>query len=299
MAAFNLARFREFAFGSRSLPDHPMRDLDSTRAISRPRAVQPGIATANQVGLMIRSTRWRGRRLALARMLRRRSCAALNTLLVAAAVAASLAASGGLGFSRSVTPGLIVRYERQFGAGARVRLQGWKEFVRATQDHSAGERKGPGYVALLEPVNRHFNGVPGFTDQEHWGLEDYWATPAETLSSNGADCEDYAIAKYFTLKELGIPIARLRLVYARTWHSPTAHMVLAYYAEPQSDPLILDNLQGSIEPASDRPDLIPVYTFNDEDLEFLQPGKPASRFSATSNRKWNDLIGKLERELTY
>jgi predicted transglutaminase-like cysteine proteinase len=137
------------------------------------------------------------------------------------------------------------------------------------------------------------------TDLAHWGVEDYWATPSESLGSNGADCEDYAIAKYFTLKELGVPISRLRLVYAKTWKTQEAHLVLAYYPGADVDPLILDNLEGSIRPAADRPDLIPVYTFNDEDLLWPQAGAPTLRLSATSSRKWKDVLEKLQLELTY
>jgi predicted transglutaminase-like cysteine proteinase len=208
------------------------------------------------------------------------------------------AASAELGFSRSVTPGLIARLERQFGRGASKRLEGWKAYVRDTARPEATARPA-GDDGLLRSVNRFFNRVQSVTDLAHWGVEDYWATPSETLASNGADCEDYAIAKYFTLKELGVPISRLRLVYAKTWHSRNAHLVLAYYPEPRADPLILDNLEGNIRPASDRPDLIPVYTFNDEDLLWPQAGAPTVRLSATSNRKWKDVLEKLERELTY
>ena len=211
--------------------------------------------------------------------------------------AAALAAAAELGYSRSMTPGLIAYRERQFGKGARARLDGWKSFVRETATLEAAARQ-PGDVNLLRPVNRFFNRIPAATDLEHWGVEDYWATPSETLASDGADCEDYAIAKYFTLKELGVPVSRLRLVYARTWRSRVAHLVLAYYPDARADPLILDNLEGSIQPASDRPDLIPVYTFNDEDLLWPQEGRPTVRLSATSNRKWKDVLDKLERELT-
>jgi predicted transglutaminase-like cysteine proteinase len=209
-----------------------------------------------------------------------------------------IAASAELGFSRSVTPGLIARLESRFGKGARERLEGWQAYVRDSARPEATARAA-GEDGLLRPVNRFFNRLPAVTDLAHWGMEDYWATPAESLASNGADCEDYAIAKYFTLKELGVPIARLRLIYVKTGRSGSAHMVLAYYAEPQGDPLILDNLDGSIRPASDRPDLIPVYSFNDEDLLFSSEGAPAVRVSATSNRKWRDVLEKLERELTY
>ena len=126
----------------------------------------------------------------------------------------------------------------------------------------------------------------------HWRVEDYWATPAEFLSSNAGDCEDYAIAKYFMLRELGVPIGRLRMVYVKSGRSGAAHMVLAYYSAPGVDPLILDNLQRGIERASERPDLIPVYLFNDDDLEILQRGAPTSRFDAHSNRKWQRRAGQ-------
>jgi len=219
--------------------------------------------------------------------------AVIGVLLAAAAIAAAAE----LGYSRSLTPGLIAHRERQFGTGVRQRLQGWQAFVRETAAPGESARQ-PGEARLLHAVNRFFNRIPSTTDLAHWRVEDYWATPSESLASNGADCEDYAIAKYFTLKELGVPISRLRLVYAKTWQSREAHLVLAYYPDPRSDPLILDNLQASIQSASDRPDLIPVYTFNDEDLLWPQASGSTVKLSAASNRKWKDVLDKLERELT-
>jgi predicted transglutaminase-like cysteine proteinase len=224
----------------------------------------------------------------------RLALAAIFTALAAAAIAASAE----LGYSRSMTQGLIAHRERQFGRGVRERLEGWQAFVRETASPGESARQ-PGEDRLLRAVNRFFNRIPSMTDLAHWGVEDYWATPSEALASNGADCEDYAMAKYFTLKELGVPISRLRMVYAKTWQSREAHMVLAYYPDPRADPLILDNLQGSIQSASDRPDLIPVYTFNDDDLLWPQAGAPTVRLAATSNRKWKDVLDKLQRELTY
>jgi predicted transglutaminase-like cysteine proteinase len=234
--------------------------------------------------------------------------AALYALLLTSAIAAS----GQPGFSRSVTPGLVAHYAGRFGPGVRERLEGWKEFVRATAGRTAAARTGefellrvsdrtgpsrPTEVELLGIVNRFFNRVPSSTDPVLWGVADYWATPSETLSIDGADCEDYAIAKYYALKELGVPIARLRLVYAKTWlSSQYAHMVLAYYPEPRADPLILDNLAGSIQLASDRPDLTPVYSFNDDDLQVPDAG---IQISGSSVRQWRDVLQKLDRELTY
>ena len=125
---------------------------------------------------------------------RRASWAGLCALLLASAVAAS----GQLGFSRSVTPGLITHYVGLFGPGARGRLEGWKKFVRGIEDRTAPARNSSGEIELLHLVNRFFNGVPSATDLALWGVVDYWATPSESLSIGGADCEDYAIAKYFT-----------------------------------------------------------------------------------------------------
>lgn len=245
-----------------------------------------------------------------------KSTALMYALLSALLLTSAIAASGQLGFSQSVTPGLVAHYVGRFGPGARERLEGWREFVRGiagrsgtarndlgqggfirVSDRTGPARNNPGEVELLNLVNRFYNRMPYSTDAALWSAEDYWATPAESLSAGGADCEDYAIAKYFALKELGIPVARLRLVYAKTWLSTQyAHMVLAYYPDPGADPLILDNLSGSIQRASDRPDLTPVYSFNDDDLQVPDTG---IQLSGSSVRQWRDVLAKLERELTY
>jgi len=216
--------------------------------------------------------------------------------LCATLAAAAIAAAGEPGFSSSVTPGLMNHFARLFGAGSRTRLEGWKEFARASASRmpASADR-----AEQLRTVNGFFNKLPGVEDQVLWGVEDHWATPAEFLASGGGDCEDYAIGKYFTLKELGVPVSRLRLVYAKTWRASTAHMVLAYYSVPGGDPLILDNLEGAIERAADRPDLIPVYLFNDDELQYVVNGADGARYNALSIRKWRELLAKLALELTY
>lgn len=226
------------------------------------------------------------------------AAAALCGLAVAAAFAAAFAATAQPGFSRSVTPGSLDHYAGLFGQAARARLQSWKDFVPATAGSAAARGSG-GEADLLRPVNGFFNRLPAVDDIVNWRVEDYWATPSEFMAIGGGDCEDYAIAKYFTLKELGVPIARLRLVYASTWQSSVGHLVLAYYSAPGADPLIMDNLEGGIRPASQRKDLTPVYLFNDDDLELLRPGAPMVRHGSQSLRKWRDLLDKLTRELSY
>jgi predicted transglutaminase-like cysteine proteinase len=225
------------------------------------------------------------------------------SLCLAAAIACALTAASALqmppeaGYSRSVTPGLALRHERHFGRGSRERLESWREFVRRSAmrtDHEAAVRRPPD---LLAPVNRFVNRLPGVSDAEHWGQDDYWATPSESYASHGADCEDFAIAKYFALKELGVPVSRLRLVYAAAGGGRGAHMVLAYYPSEGADPLILDNLYAGIEPASERTDLVPVYSFNDEDLLIARSGDTPARASPLSSRKWRGVVERLLREL--
>jgi predicted transglutaminase-like cysteine proteinase len=220
----------------------------------------------------------------------------IRPLLVLAA--AALAAAGvigsldaqprvELGFTTAVSERLIQAYSQRFGPLAVERLQAWKRYARARGAAPGTERD------LLDEVNRVLNRIAFVEDLAHWGEEDYWATPAESVASNGADCEDYTIAKYFLLKELGVPIARLRLTYVKSVKLNQAHMVLAYYARPDAEPLVLDNLEDRVRPASQRPDLIPVYSFNDEEVWVEMRGRSGS---PQQIRNWSALIARLERE---
>lgn len=109
---------------------------------------------------------------------------------------------------------------------------------------------GQGDVAQLHAVNDFFNRRIVFRDDlQVWGQVDHWASPFETLGKGEGDCEDFALA------QLGGPGGPLQ-----------AHMVLAYYALPNAEPLILDNLISELRPASRRPDLTPVFSFNADGL---------------------------------
>jgi predicted transglutaminase-like cysteine proteinase len=150
----------------------------------------------------------------------------------------------------------------------------------------------------LALINDFFNQRIGFReDTETWGRIDYWASPLETLEKGQGDCEDYAIAKYFSLLAAGVPEARLRLVYVRAMLDGRrqAHMVLAYYSQPDAEPLILDNLQTAVLPAGRRPDLQPVFSFNGEGLwegvGSASAGNPVARLSL-----WRDALAKVKAE---
>src|SRR5687767_3292240 len=94
-----------------------------------------------------------------------------------------------LGFTTAVSDRLIALHSQRFGAPAAERLQAWKLYARTRGGAPGSERD------LLDEVNRVLNRIAFVDDEKHWGEEDYWATPAESVASNGADCEDYTIAK--------------------------------------------------------------------------------------------------------
>ena len=179
---------------------------------------------------------------------------------------------------------------KQYGQSAANRLLKWREIL-LSDPHMDEAKK-------LELVNRFFNTLPFVSDLEHWGKLDYWAAPEEFLATNGGDCEDFAIAKYLTLREIGVPAERMRITYVKAMTLNQAHMVLTYYSRPDAEPLVLDNLQSSIKPASQRQDLVPVYSFNGDNLWLAKEMTGRGQLVGDSERisPWRDLVRRLKRE---
>lgn len=172
---------------------------------------------------------------------------------------------------------------------ARKRLQAWQVLLEE-QQHADTE-------AQLNAVNRFFNAQLTFADDSViWGQADYWATPVESLIQGAADCEDFTIAKYFSLLKLGVPDEQLRLTYVKSLRLDQAHMVLSYYPTPLGEPLILDNLVRQIRPATQRSDLLPVYSFNSQGLWL--PGEANDRRVGSSRNlpRWQELARKMRDE---
>lgn len=178
---------------------------------------------------------------------------------------------------------------QRYGNVGLETLADWFRVLDLARDQPVGVQ--------LERINQFFNIRTIFqSDMETWGQADYWATPLETLMRGHGDCEDFAIAKYFSLLSIGVPEARLRMIYVRAQidGSSQAHMVLGYYERPDAEPLILDNLNGLIEPASKRPDLTPIFSFNGEGLwagNTRAGGDPTERLS-----RWRDLLARVREE---
>ncbi|MCP1622774.1 cysteine protease LapG [Pseudomonas nitroreducens] len=151
--------------------------------------------------------------------------------------------------------------------------------------------------AKLKAVNAFFNGALVFTDDRTvWHQEDYWATPVESLYKGAGDCEDYSIAKFVTLRRLGVASDKLRITYVKALQQNQAHMVLTYYASPTAEPLVLDNLIPQIKPASQRKDLLPVYAFNAEGLWLPGPGGGKRTGDSKKLSRWQDLLTKMRAE---
>lgn len=170
---------------------------------------------------------------------------------------------------------------------ARQRILAWDELLRSAVDLDEASR--------LDEVNRFFNRTVRFVDDiQTWQQNDYWATPIEMLVKGAGDCEDYSIAKYFTLRRLGVPSEKLRITYVKALNYNQAHMVLTYYASPTAEPLVLDNLINDIHPASQRSDLLPVYAFNAEGVYF--PGSNIRKSDSKRLSRWQDILKKMRAE---
>lgn len=204
-----------------------------------------------------------------------------------------------LGFAWSYEGSWAVEFSRlkesmlnRYGSDSLQVYNSWESMMNAAKNARSEDK--------LKRVNEFFNRrMQWGPDQKVWGAEDYWATPLESLAKGAGDCEDFAIAKYFSLLAAGVPVSKLRMIYVKAQNLPgdangeQAHMILAYYQEPDAEPLILDNLITDIRPASRRPDLQPVFSFNSEGV-FLKDGSSTS--GNVKNSRWLDLMKRAKDE---
>jgi predicted transglutaminase-like cysteine proteinase len=184
---------------------------------------------------------------------------------------------------------ILRKVEQEHGNYARQRVYIWYQLINNYRNVSPQEK--------LERVNNFFNQLSFVNDIDLWGKEDYWATPIQMLSFNGGDCEDYSIAKYFTLREMGIPEEHMRLTYVKALQLDQAHMVLTYFPTPDSESLVLDNLDTKIRQSSERTDLLPVYSFNGDGL-WLSEKRGTDKRVGRSKRlsRWQEVIARIDNE---
>ena len=184
---------------------------------------------------------------------------------------------------------LLNKAEQKYGKSARSRLTAWEDLIVSDNSQTDLEK--------LEKVNQFFNMMEFVDDIDHWRVKDYWATPIEFIGTQGGDCEDFTIAKYFTLKAMGIKDEKLNLTYVKSITYNVHHMVLAYYSSPGSEPLILDNIVKDIHPAPKRTDLLPIYSFNGTGMWLAkQRGKGKLAGSSSQLQRWQDLVQRMSED---
>ena len=178
-----------------------------------------------------------------------------------------------------------------YGERASRRVKAWQELISTSRELPVAEQ--------LEVVNNFFNQLKFEDDIDHWGKEDFWATPIEFLASGGGDCEDFAVAKYYTLRELGVEDKKLRITYVTALSINAAHMVLSYRPGRDQETLVLDNLDGEIKPASEREDLKPVYSFNGEGLWLSKQRQLQGKRLGKAERltMWHKLRVRLQQSM--
>ncbi len=198
-----------------------------------------------------------------------------------------------LGFAERSFDRIQAVAQQRYGAAGVGVVQSWRKLL--------ADARGLSELEKLQRVNAYFNQRVLFNDDwKIWGQSDYWATPLETLARGSGDCEDFSIAKFFSLRALGIAPEKLRMIYVRAQlgapgsGNAQAHMVLGYFATPRAVPLVLDNLIGAVLPASQRPDLSPVFSFNDTGL--WAGGRRAAAEPTARLSHWRDLLSRLANE---
>ena len=190
-----------------------------------------------------------------------------------------------------VSEAMLTRLKNDYSPEAQRRGQAVNHLIEKLESKPVVEK--------LKEVNRFFNQFQYRSDIDHWGQKDYWATPEEFIGTQQGDCEDFVIAKYFTLRKLGVPDDRLYLTYVKHLKLNVAHMVLSYFETPSSNPLILDNYNPAIVTGSQRTDLLPVYSFNAKSLFLTNASAGLGKSLPTDkikNSKWQKLLADVREE---
>lgn len=213
-------------------------------------------------------------------------------LLIAAMWLVSLAHAVGFDADK-----LLKSISQRFGTASVQKFRDWQKLVADTEKLDDPDEQ-------LKKVNEFWNRRMQFMeDKDAWGQDDYWATPMESLGQGKGDCEDFAIAKYFTLLAAGMDVSQLRLIYVKaklggaSSNITQAHMVLAFYSDPEAEPQILDNLLNEIRPASRRPDLTPVFSFNGQGIwAGVSASGSASATGTKRLSRWEDLLTRARTD---
>lgn len=150
-------------------------------------------------------------------------------------------------------------------------------------------------IRKLSHINTFINRIFPAHDISTQASLDHWATPKEFLLQGHGDCEDYAIAKYFTFLELGIPKEKLYFAVVDVKGQRDSHMVLLYLENKNSTPLVLDNLSSRVLPLTKRVKLIPKFAFNEIDSYKFTHEKFTEKIKINwgKENKWEKLLNRV------
>ncbi|MAF30652.1 MAG: hypothetical protein CMF60_00405 [Magnetococcales bacterium] len=148
---------------------------------------------------------------------------------------------------------IILKCEQNLEKCLNVPLKKWRDFIKKSRNLPLKE--------TLTKVNAFINEWPYKEDRDNWLRSDYWASPTEFLDKSG-DCEDYAIIKYVTLKELGFDTHKMRIVVVMDKLRLLNHAILVVY-DNNSQPLVLDSLFDVVLPHSKVLQYTPHYSVNE------------------------------------
>jgi predicted transglutaminase-like cysteine proteinase len=139
-------------------------------------------------------------------------------------------------------------------------IKRWHLFIRSIRSMSRSEQ--------IRRVNTFANEQEYILDIENYGEEDFWATPKEFLYNNG-DCEDYAITKMLSLKQLGFKENEMRIVVLQDTNLRTPHAVLA--VKVNNDTLIMDNQVEEVVSHKHIVHYVPIYSVNEKNWWMYLP----------------------------
>ncbi|NOH79903.1 sulfate adenylyltransferase [Vibrio sp. RE86] len=182
-------------------------------------------------------------------------------------------------FNVKEIPDLVSKIKMLYGDSAYRRANDWIELVDTSRNQDLNTQ--------INLVNDFFNEMTFIDDAKLWGKDDYWASLAEFIGAGGGDCEDFTLAKFYTLVFLGVDPNQLQMTYVNAIEYQEAHMVLTYQETPNNEPLILDNIEKRVLPASQRTDLEPIYAFSVEEIWLTkQLGQGQLIGKATKIKPW-------------
>ena len=167
------------------------------------------------------------------------------------------------------------------------RIADYKKFLNTAKTFSKYQK--------FERINYKVNKIRSMKDEQSQGVGDYWSSPKEFLIDGKGDCEDYAITKFFSLKDVGIDKTKLYLGVGKVKYSKTSHMVMLYFKTNTSIPIVLDNLSWKILPLNKRSDLTVQFVFNEIDSYTIKNNKKDQkvRINWGKKDKWKELLQKV------